>query len=158
MAPQVRFTTAPVIAPAPSEAGNAAVSATSLSRGRGGGQEVRARGLDDRAREVVHGQVDERDTLHGGEADGIQRNVDAPRSLGDVGGVSLHGLLVGGIYLGCLDDSSRSGDLLGHHVKRRQRSTREEHFPAFAGEGAPIDPAPPKTMAFLCSSKHVALR
>ena len=66
MAPQVRFTTAPVIAPAPSEAGNAAVSATSLSRGRGGGQEVRARGLDDRAREVVHGQVDERDTLHGG--------------------------------------------------------------------------------------------
>jgi hypothetical protein len=70
------------------------------------------------------------------DPDGVEGDVNAPRSPRDCLGVLLDGPLVEGVDLGRLYYAPRGGDLPGHRVDLVNGATGEEDPRSFPGEGA----------------------
>ncbi len=86
--------------------------------------EIGSRVARDRVHEVFEGELREGRALHVEDADGIQRDIDAPRLRCDGLGMGLDRPLVEGVDLGDFNDAAVGGDVVGHGVEEDDHATR----------------------------------
>jgi hypothetical protein len=146
MAPQLRLTIAPVIAPAPADARYTAVSATSASRGsRPSNVSLTLVGASASVMPAVSGAKFDlipttltplRNVLHDAVADRVERYVDAAGRLGHPGDVGFNRGRIHRIDMCRFGGAACPADLVGYLVELGQGPAGQEYSCSLAGERA----------------------